>query len=84
LNDSRIEFEVMLHDIADEAEEWLTSAESLGVARPQVVGPSRMRVSPYPLPAASAPAPAPAPAPARTGGNGRVQREVLEELGEVW
>ena len=80
LNDSRIEFEVMLHDIADEAEEWLTSAESLGVARPQSVGPTRMRVSPYPLPPASAPA----PGPVRANGNGRRQSELIEELGEAW
>lgn len=80
LNDSRIEFEVMLHDIADEAEEWLTSAESLGVARPQIVGPGRMRVNPYPLPATAAPAPPPARANGSRGG----QREILEELGGAW
>ncbi|NMG10279.1 hypothetical protein [Brasilonema sp. UFV-L1] len=32
LNNSRAEFEALLRDIADVAEEWLTSAESLGIA----------------------------------------------------
>jgi hypothetical protein len=33
LNSTRSEFETMLLQIADDAEEWLTSAEALGVAR---------------------------------------------------
>ncbi|MEZ4618359.1 MAG: hypothetical protein R2867_22980 [Caldilineaceae bacterium] len=37
LNASRPEFEALLNDIADEAEEWLTSAEALGMMRPQPV-----------------------------------------------
>jgi hypothetical protein len=32
LNGSRAEFEALLRDIADNAEEWLTSAETLGIA----------------------------------------------------
>ncbi len=35
LNASRPEFEALLHDIADDAEEWLTSAEALGPAAPR-------------------------------------------------
>jgi hypothetical protein len=31
LNTSRAEFEALLREIADVAEEWLTSAESLGI-----------------------------------------------------
>jgi hypothetical protein len=73
LNNSRIEFEVMLNDIADEAEEWLTSAESLRVARPYLVGPSRLHASPVPLPSG--------PAAARVNGNGAAKRESLEEFG---
>jgi hypothetical protein len=71
LNNSRIEFEVILNDIADEAEEWLTSAESLGVARPQIVGPTRVRMAPAALP--------PSSIPARANGNGAV-REILGEF----
>jgi hypothetical protein len=75
LNNSRIEFEVMLNDIADEAEEWLTSAESLGVARPQIVGPTRTRMSPLSASAATI--------PARSNGHAKAaQREYLGELGE--
>jgi hypothetical protein len=35
LNASRPEFEALLLDIADDAEEWLTSAESLSIAQPR-------------------------------------------------
>ena len=35
LNTTRAEFETLLLQVADYAEEWLTSAESLGVSRPQ-------------------------------------------------
>jgi hypothetical protein len=75
LSGSRIEFEVKLNDIADEAEEWLMSTESLKAARPQIVGPSRMRMSSVPPPAVSAPARANGHTPA-------VQREYLGEIGE--
>lgn len=34
LNASRVEFEALLNDVADEAEEWLTSGEALGMSRP--------------------------------------------------
>ena len=74
LNNSRIEFEVMLTDIAEDAEEWLTSAESLGVARPQIVGPTRMRAGPVPV------APLPAAAP-RANGHKPAQGEILGEFG---
>lgn len=74
LNNSRIEFEVMLTDIAEDAEEWLTSAESLGVARPQIVGPTRMRAAPVPV------APPPATAP-RANGHKPAQGELLGEFG---
>lgn len=40
LNSSRPEFETMLLQIADDAEEWLTSAEALGVARRSQLGNS--------------------------------------------
>jgi hypothetical protein len=40
LNASRIEFETLLTDIADDAEEWLTSAEALGVSQPRSSGRS--------------------------------------------
>jgi hypothetical protein len=39
LNASRSEFEGLLLDIADDAEEWLTSAESLSIAQPRKWGP---------------------------------------------
>ena len=51
LNASRPEFEALLHDIADDAEEWLTSAEALGPARP----PARRR-APRPTNGRRAPA----------------------------
>lgn len=35
LNASRPEFEALLNEVADEAEEWLTSAEALGITRPR-------------------------------------------------
>lgn len=35
LNATRAEFEALLTEIADEAEEWLTSAESLGITGPR-------------------------------------------------
>ena len=35
LNSTRAEFETLLLDIAHEAEEWLTSAEALGITRPR-------------------------------------------------
>jgi hypothetical protein len=35
LNATRAEFEALVTEIADEAEEWLTSAESLGIIRPR-------------------------------------------------
>ncbi len=35
LNSTRVEFEALLHDIVDDAEEWLTSAEALGISRPR-------------------------------------------------
>jgi hypothetical protein len=35
LNATRAEFEALLHQVADEAEEWLTSAEALGIAQPR-------------------------------------------------
>jgi hypothetical protein len=35
LNATRAEFEALLTEMADEAEEWLTSAESLGIVGPQ-------------------------------------------------
>lgn len=35
LNASRAEFEGLLTDVADQTEEWLTSAESLGITRPR-------------------------------------------------
>lgn len=54
LNASRIEFEALLTEIADDAEEWLTSAESLGIARPSRVGPTRLRVAKAPEEAAPA------------------------------
>ncbi|MFO7635037.1 MAG: hypothetical protein R6W76_20990 [Caldilinea sp.] len=38
LNSSRTEFEGLLLDIADDAEEWLTSAESLSIAQPRTSG----------------------------------------------
>lgn len=37
LNATRAEFEALLHDVADDAEEWLTSAEALGMTPPQRV-----------------------------------------------
>jgi hypothetical protein len=44
LNATRAEFEALLTEIADEAEEWLTSAESLGITRPRrPVGVRRSR-----------------------------------------
>jgi hypothetical protein len=44
LNASRAEFEALLDDIGDDAEEWLTSAESLGITRSrQPVGVRRSR-----------------------------------------
>ncbi|MCB0208582.1 MAG: hypothetical protein KDJ52_04615 [Anaerolineae bacterium] len=39
LNASRAEFEALLTEIADEAEEWLTSAEALGITRPRLRAP---------------------------------------------
>ncbi|MBE2224231.1 MAG: hypothetical protein IAF02_22015 [Anaerolineae bacterium] len=36
LNTTRSEFEALLLDIADEAEEWLTSAESLSITQPRL------------------------------------------------
>jgi hypothetical protein len=33
----RPEFDALLHEIADDAEEWLTSAEALRMTRPQRV-----------------------------------------------
>lgn len=48
LNSGRPEFEALLNQIADEAEEWLTSAEALGLVRPQrskVVSRSNGRVT---------------------------------------
>jgi hypothetical protein len=35
LNSTRAEFEALLLQIADEVEEWLTSAEALGIAQPR-------------------------------------------------
>jgi hypothetical protein len=70
LNATRIQFEVMLTDIADESEEWKTSAESLGVARPSIVGPTRLRVAGLPV----------AAAPGRNGGS-PAPRQAEEELG---
>ena len=35
LNASRVEFEALLHNVADDAEEWLTSAETLGISHPR-------------------------------------------------
>ncbi len=43
LNASRVEFEALLNDVADEAEEWLTSAEALGMMRPSRSAPQRTR-----------------------------------------
>jgi hypothetical protein len=44
LNATRAEFEALLTEIADEAEEWLTSAESLGITGPRrPVGVRRSR-----------------------------------------
>lgn len=37
LNSSRPEFEALLNDVADDVEEWLTSAEALGMMRPHSV-----------------------------------------------
>jgi hypothetical protein len=50
LNSTRVEFESLLTEIADPAEEWLTSAEALGVVR----GRSAQRVMAVP-PGAAAP-----------------------------
>jgi hypothetical protein len=41
LNANRAEFEALLLQIADEAEEWLTSAEVLGIVRPAAKTPVR-------------------------------------------
>jgi len=41
LNSTRAEFEALLTDIADDAEEWLTSAEALGIVRSNLLGPRR-------------------------------------------
>jgi hypothetical protein len=43
LEEDRVQFEALLDDIADQAEEWLTSARSLGIARP-----SRSAAEPWP------------------------------------
>lgn len=45
LNSTRAEFEALLLDIGDEAEEWLTSAEALGVVRSRLVGPRRNQLT---------------------------------------
>ena len=45
LNASRPEFEALLNDVADDAEEWLTSAEALGMT-PQRALPARNGVRP--------------------------------------
>ena len=47
LNVTRAEFEALLHDMADDAEEWLTSAEALGMTPPR-----RVSVVQRPLPGA--------------------------------
>ena len=39
------EFEALLTQIADEAEEWLTSAESLGITRPRTPVAVRRRTN---------------------------------------
>jgi len=41
LNSTRAEFEALLLQIADEAEEWLTSAEALGITQPRLRSPIR-------------------------------------------
>ena len=50
LNATRAEFEALLVQIADEAEEWMTSAEALGIVRPRQrpakrPGPRRSRTA---------------------------------------
>lgn len=40
LNSTRAEFEALLLQIADEVEEWLTSAEALGITRPRLKSPT--------------------------------------------
>ncbi len=42
LNATRAEFEALLVQIADETEEWLTSAEVLGITRPRARGGQRL------------------------------------------
>lgn len=59
LNSTRSEFETLLLEIADEAEEWLMSAEALGITQP------RSRRGDLPWTQRPTPAPTPAPAPPR-------------------
>ena len=51
LNSTRAEFEALLLDIGDKAEEWLTSAESLGITKPRKAS---IRLNGRVLPAAEA------------------------------
>ncbi len=48
LESTRAEFEALLTEVADEAEEWLTSAEALGITQPQrrMVARSNGRAAP--------------------------------------
>ncbi|NOK57770.1 MAG: hypothetical protein GFH27_549287n74 [Chloroflexi bacterium AL-W] len=51
LNSTRAEFEALWLDIGDKAEEWLTSAESLGITKPRKAS---IRLNGRVLPAAEA------------------------------
>jgi hypothetical protein len=76
LNASRVEFETLLTDIADDAEEWLTSAEALGIAQPR----AGSRVMPLASPAVARATVPGASAAARSNGNGSAAL-VREEFG---
>jgi hypothetical protein len=52
LNSTRAEFEALLTDIGDDAEEWLTSAEALGVVQSNLIGPRQHGLMRYRMPEA--------------------------------
>jgi len=79
LQSTRTRFETLLNEVAEYAEEWLTSAQSMGLANR--TGNARVlpwdRSSPSPVPgsgrkAGNMPRPVPGPAASR---NGRASRE---------
>jgi hypothetical protein len=87
LNSTRAEFETLLLDIADEAEEWLTSAEALGITQRQLGKrdtPLDKRPRPTGGQAAGTDSRPPVAANGKAKTNGRPDSEYAEVSGNGW